>query len=736
MEETQNDSTCGRKNQLKKTIVGLLILWLAVIIGISFISLHIYNSSNRYILKVLTTMAENASEHVSEVVENELRELELYARNLTDEQIANPQVSIDLFSTVREKNTYNNMSITSLDGTCYTKDGNQVNVAHREYFQKALAGKSNISYLLPSKNDGTHVNVYAVPIIRNDQVVAVLWASVKTENFFESLGLSGFEDYGRIFLINDEGTLISERNMTDDSYNFFEFISETGTPNEDSLNAMKQDFAAGTDGYQQFCYSNQKIYMYYTNMRVDDWWLLIRIPKATLWTFVAPQVNVVLAVSAVLAVIASIDLIMLYVHVKKVNNNIRKQAYVDNITEGKNDLYLKYNLASYLNGESQFALVSLEVVNLNGLVNVLGIQTVYQMICSLYKKLEEKMELGEVVVHSYFGEFKLLLKYTTVESLLKRIEQIDAVEAKMDFIMGVYPIESADVDYEDMCSYTNVAKGNLLPDCRYGIYTKELHKKEVEQVQLEESIKEGIAKQEFKAWFQPKYAMDGKNIIGAEALVRWYKEDKIIGPYVFIPLCEANGLIREIDCLVLEDVCRNLQQWLREGKNPVPISVNLSRNYLDEPDFIHRLENIIAVYQVPRHFIEFEVTESAMVGNEKKLKETIDALHNRGFKILLDDFGVGYSSIKTISDLHFDTVKIDKSFVDGIGQEQWDNIIQYTINLSKELNMKIVAEGVETKEQYEFLVKCGCDIFQGYYFDKPMDEPSFSALLCNVTTHV
>lgn len=726
----------GEKINLKKTIFGLLVLWLAVITAMSFISLHIYNSSNQYILKMLTTMAENASEHVSEVVENELRDLELYARNLTDEQIANPQVSIELFATAREKNSYNNMCITSLDGTCYTKDGNQVNLAHREYFQKALAGQSNISYLLSSQNDGTYVNVYAVPVIRNEQVVAVLWASIKAENFFESLGLDDFEDYGRIFLINDEGTLISERNMTSEIYNFFEFISESGTPNEDSLETMKQDFATGTDGYQEFYYSNEKIYMYYTNMKVDDWWLLIRIPKAALWTAVAPQVNVVLAVSAVLAVIASIDFIMLYLHVKKVNSKIRKQAYVDDITEGKNDLYLKYNLASYLNAESQFALVSLEVVNLNGLVNVLGIQKVYRMICSLYKKLEEKLEPGEVVVHSYFGEFKLLLKYTSVESLLKRIEQINTVEAKMNFIMGVYPIESADVNYEDMCSYTNVAKGNLLPDCRYGIYTKELHKKEVEQVELAESIKEGIAKQEFKAWFQPKYASDGKTVIGAEALVRWYKQDEIIAPHVFIPLCEANGMIREIDCLVLEEVCRNLQQWLRDGKKPVPISVNLSRNYLDEPDFIHRLEKIIAIYQVPRHFIEFEVTESAMVGNEKKLKETIDALHNRGFKILLDDFGVGYSSIKTISDLHFDTIKIDKSFVDGIGQDHWDNIIQYTINLSKQLNMKIVAEGVENKEQYEFLVKCGCDTFQGYYFNTPMDVQCFSALLYDVTAHV
>ena len=190
-----------------------------------------------------------------------------------------------------------------------------------------------------------------------------------------------------------------------------------------------------------------------------------------------------------------------------------------------------------------------------------------------------------------------------------------------------------------------------------------------------------------------------------------------------------NGLIKEIDEFVIEDVCCQLRNWLNERKQVVPISINLSRNYLDKNDFIERIEFIINKYEIPKELIEFEVTESTLVGNSEKLKENIDILKSRGYKILLDDFGVGYSSIKTISDINFDTLKIDKSFIDGIGDERWESIINYTIHLSKSLNMNIIAEGIETKEQYQFLLKCNCDEFQGYYFNKPMNSNEFSRLI-------
>lgn len=718
---------------LKRIAAGLLVLWVAVVIGMTFLSARIYQSSNEYMLYVLRRMAANASNHASEVVEANLEELRLYAERLTDEQLADIRNSSELFTTIRDKNGYRNMCLALADGTCYVRSDRPVNVSAREYFQRAMKGESNLSYLVKSYLDDSMVNIYAVPVERDGKVVAVLWASVVTQEFFHNIGLDNYEDYGSIYLVNDEGTLISEREMGTEVGNFFAFIRGLDHPENSKnlrrLDQMEEDFRTKTDGYQRFRYQGQDVFMYYTNMPIDDWWLMVKIPRQTLWSLSMVQVNLIWAVSGVLLVLATVDFGLIALGIRRVSRKLRRQSHVDVLTGRNNDLYLKDNIASLLAEPGRFALVSLEASNLHALVSVLGLQSVQEMVCHLYDKLEATLQPGEAVAHSYFGEYKLLLRYTTVESLLQRVEALNQLDSKLELLMGIYPIEDTNQCYEDMCSCTNVAKCNCLPDCNYGIYTRQLHDQEIGKAALEEQIRGGIDRQEFRAWFQPKYAADGRTLAGAEALVRWYLDGQVVGPYRFIPLCEANGMIRELDCLVLEDVCRNLQQWLRDGLQPVPVSVNLSRNYLDEPDFIQRLERIIAVYQVPRQLIAFEVTESAMAGNEKRLQETIDLLHQKGFEIMLDDFGVGYSSIKTISDLHFDTVKIDKSFVDGIGQEQWENIIRYTIALSKQMNMKVVAEGVETREQYEFLAANGCDAIQGYYFAKPMDESDFGALL-------
>ena len=180
---------------------------------------------------------------------------------------------------------------------------------------------------------------------------------------------------------------------------------------------------------------------------------------------------------------------------------------------------------------------------------------------------------------------------------------------------------------------------------------------------------------------------------------------------------------------VLEDVCRQLRAWQAQGLPLVPISVNLSRNYFANTDFIGQILVTLEFYGVEPQWIEFEVTETCMENNEEDLRRVLQLLHKHGFKTALDDFGVGTSSLKALVDMEFDTIKIDKVFVDGIGQEKWENALRYSIGLSKQMNIKVVAEGVETKEQFDYLVAQGCDVIQGYYFSKPLSRDQFEELL-------
>ena len=430
----------------------------------------------------------------------------------------------------------------------------------------------------------------------------------------------------------------------------------------------------------------------------------------------------------------SITFNSIYNKEKKRLESIEDIAYKDIITGGNNDKYLSENVFKIINDKEKFAFISLEIVNIKNIVTVIGLNNAKFILKEVYTYLNNILNENEIVIHSYLGEYKLLIKYNDIKELTDRIEKINFynINENINFIMGIYLIDNLDISFEDMCSYVSIAKealNNGKCKSKYIVYNKQIHKREVDKLRLEEDIKRAIENKEFKAWFQPKYSRDGKTIIGAEALVRWYKYGSIILPYVFIPICEANGLIKQIDELVFEDVCKNISEWIKNNKNVVPISINLSRSYIDKENFIDDLEKYIYKYNVPREFVNFEITESSLIGNENKLKDIVYILHKKGFNVLLDDFGVGYSSIKAISEVNFDILKIDKSFVDGIGEDKWENIIRYTIIMANKLGMNLVAEGVETEEQYKFLLECNCDMFQGYYFNKPMSFDDFSKLI-------
>lgn len=720
----------GEKNS-KVTFIWILIIWFIVILSILILSHFIISGNKKNLLNSIQIMTDETSVKLNKEINTRLTNLQIKASYFSDEELANPQETVQKLNELVEQNNFNRISITQADGTAYLNTGEVMNLADREYFQQAMKGKNYISNLVESEINSQVVNVYSVPIIRNYEVIGVLWASVLTEDFYKSLFLDNINHLDAIYLIDNSGNAIAQLNTNPINRNFFDFINETDKINQKSLKEMKQDFINLQDNYKLFKYGNDKVYIYYSKLNYNDWWLLGKISTEKIKNMNSSVVVISNAVSIALILFASIGFITLVLKNKKTNELFKVLAFTDDITGGKNDFFLKSNINKMIYKKGNFAFISLEIINIKFIINLLGFNNTQLLLKEAYDYLFQFLNQDEVVVHSYLGEYKLILKYDDTLELIKRIENINPnkINKNIEIKIGIYLIDRADTKFEEMVSYVNIAKESITDHLNYAIYTEEMHKKEFDKIKLKEDIKQGIANKEFKAYFQPKYGKDGKTITGAEALVRWDRDGSIIATSVFIPICEVDGLIKDIDELVLEDVCQNLRLWINQSKKVVPIAVNLSRNYLDKINCIDRLEEIINQYNIPTELIDFEITESSVVGNEEKLKETINTLHNKGFKILLDDFGVGYSSVKTISDINFDILKIDKSFIDGIGEERWENIINYTIALSKKLDMDVIAEGIETEEQYQFLLKSNCDVFQGYYFNKPMNANEFSKLL-------
>ncbi|MCQ2248024.1 MAG: GGDEF domain-containing phosphodiesterase [Treponema sp.] len=264
-------------------------------------------------------------------------------------------------------------------------------------------------------------------------------------------------------------------------------------------------------------------------------------------------------------------------------------------------------------------------------------------------------------------------------------------------------------------------------------YTESMYDQLNWSEQIKAYVDIAIKKDEFAVYLQPKYDIRTEKIHGAEALIRWNLHGKeLLAPYKFIPIFEQDGLITKIDVIVLHKVCQYFKSWKARGIALHPISVNLSRKSLGMPDLVEHLTAIVDEYDVSHELIDFELTESSAHDDQSYMIHIIQMLKNKGFKISLDDFGTGYSSLSLLTVLPMDTIKIDKSFVDGICGENSSkecSVLRHIISMAKDLNLTCLAEGAETGQQFELLRSFVCEIVQGYYYSKPLPVEEYEKKL-------
>lgn len=246
--------------------------------------------------------------------------------------------------------------------------------------------------------------------------------------------------------------------------------------------------------------------------------------------------------------------------------------------------------------------------------------------------------------------------------------------------------------------------------------------------QVAQMLPGALRAQKLVAFYQPKVGVNSGDLCGGEALARWSNNGAFIPPSEFVPAAEASGLITQLDLYMLESVCKDLRSWLDAGIEPVRISVNYSQNDFYRASLIEETLDILQKYRIDGKYLEIEITESSFHDNFQALDSFIRAMHKHGVKVSLDDFGTGYSSLNMLKNLDLDTVKLDKSFFDELsGKGETEHIVLRSVaDMLGQLNKTAVSEGIETAEQIEFAREIGCDIIQGFFFDKPLDYDEFT----------
>ena len=310
-------------------------------------------------------------------------------------------------------------------------------------------------------------------------------------------------------------------------------------------------------------------------------------------------------------------------------------------------------------------------------------------------------------------------------------------DSKFDFDvtrrMGVYTVENRDLDISLMCDRALLAlksiKGKY--ESRVAYYSEDMRQELIESQQIVNEMNTALDEGQFIIYLQPQFNYTTNKLHGAEALVRWKHPQKgIIMPGKFVPIFEKNGFITHLDQFVWEEVCRLQRRWLEEGREVVPVSVNVSRTDIASLRLVDHFVKLVGKYDLPTDLLRIEITESAYMDNPSQMIETVSRLREAGFSVEMDDFGSGYSSLNTLKDVTVDMLKLDMKFIEGgKNAERGGSILSSVIRMSNRLNLAVLAEGVETKEQAEYLKSIGCIYMQGYYFARPMPVSEFEKIL-------
>lgn len=425
----------------------------------------------------------------------------------------------------------------------------------------------------------------------------------------------------------------------------------------------------------------------------------------------------------------------------------RNDAYYDSLVNGYNEKWIQdqYENLRRQPREQKYMLIDMNIKSFR-LFNILyGHKAGDEILKTVYQTVAEYLNEDEWIAHVYADTFLLLMKYDDfkvfeeqrIEELtdtMYRIKSDARIYRNIFASFGIYRLDDEDCDFHEAVENANLCRVSCDSlHCRsysYEVFDQSVLKNYRRHCELEIQTAEAYKNYEFISFLQPKVDAHTHQIVGAEALVRWYGPDgKLVPVSDFLPILNQNSYIILVDMDVFDLVCRMLDGRIKANKPVVPISFNLSKAHFYDPALIKDYTDILDKYEIPRELIVFELMETITLDDTEKMKSVISQLRSEGFSCSLDDFGNGYSSFTVLLNADLDSVKMDRQFFLPNLNGDSKLIIKTVVQLIKSLGMKVIAEGVETREHADFLDACGCDQIQGFYFYKPMPIGDFEALL-------
>ena len=389
----------------------------------------------------------------------------------------------------------------------------------------------------------------------------------------------------------------------------------------------------------------------------------------------------------------------------------------------------------------EFAFLFLDLDNFKDINDSLGHNVGDELLKKISSIISEALRSNDFVARVGGDEFVIIVeKYSSIMELTATVERVQKYLAQTWIIqthpinigssvgIAFYPKDGDDLislmKNSDIAMYEAKNRGRA----RYHFFTEELNKRVQDTISLDKEMRKALLNNEYRLYYQPKVDIKSNTVIGAEALIRWISPEKgVIPPDIFIPLAEENGFIAELGWWVVEEAISQYCLW-RESGIDIIISINISAKQLLDKEFIYKFKNLLDENRVNPSRIDIEITEYLFLQHTQENAQVLHELHSYGVTISLDDFGTGYSSLSYLKRFPVDNLKIDKAFIDDYDSKSGAIFIETIVKMGQTLNMQVIAEGAEHKEQIDYLKSIGCDQYQGYYFSKPLSVDDFKTL--------
>lgn len=703
------------------------------------------NQLKAYITQTLDEISEHNVESINSKISSDLILIEEIAERLSASDKSTTEQLEELAKTSGQHN-FKRMGIVYKNGMAYSTDGFTFNADDEVAIKKAFLNENVVSDVFADKADGKQIFLYASPIFnKNDPTIkAVLFATCDVATFRNRLSESAFDGKGYSYIVKANGDTVTDSahpSAFNDMTNVFNSMSVSGE-NDDAIAQMQSDMANDINGCIIFWNTGVKKYMNYEKLGINDWYMLSVVPVDVMD---ATRYNIITLTGILTVVIIILTALLAIALIKAERTRSReyeKILYIDELTGGMT--YAKFCIEAtriIKTTTSNAACIMADLDNFKLINNLYGHAEGDKTILHVYNVLNNAIGNNGIIARRFSDRFYGLILFDDEEDLNNKLNSLATklknswnsrgdADYNLNIAIGVCIVDDSD-DIESAMNNATIAHDNININCSHIAFYDDVERDRMKSNKaLEDKMEFAHKNHEFVPFVQPKFDAQTGKICGAEALVRWKASDgKITYPDRFIPLAERNGFIRVLDRDMFEAVCKLQRQITDSGLPVVPISVNVSRQLMYESAFADDYAEIIKQYRLSPEIVELEITESVLFDDFEGFRTIINSLRGHGFKILMDDFGTGYSSLMMLSSVPIDNLKLDKSFIDRFEDDKGRKIINCVIDLAKSLGVPITAEGVETREQCEFLKEKGCDIIQGYFFSKPVPQDAFVEML-------